>query len=234
LRLSRGLAALSFLLIFQTTLLAQYLYKDEVVNNPKFNHEIELLGSELYEKTGIALRLIMIRDLPEGMNITEYQANVMQEFNSPTVLLTFAELNTKVDIFANDPSLYEYFNKKQILSPIASTAQAVAMALFFADDFDDFKSLLVNSGGTILPLLGNKSKGGGVAGKYSAAMYNGYLDLGEQISRANNVELTMATGNGSKYVIMSIKIIFYSIILIAIFMYIRKKIKERRKRLEVQ
>lgn len=233
-KLSRGLAALSLLIVLQTTLLAEYLYKDEVVNNSKFTHEVELLGSELYEKTGIALRLIMIRDLPQGMNIVEYQTNVMKEFSTPTILLTFAELNTKVDILANDPSLYKYFNKKQILSPVASTAQAVAMAIFFADDFDDFKSLLTSSGGTILPLLGNKSKGGGVAGKYSAAMYNGYLDLGEQISRANNKELSMATGNGSKYVIMSIKIIFYTIVIIAIFMYIRKKLKERRNRLEVQ
>ena len=233
-KLSRGLGALSFLVIFQTTLLAQYLYKDEVVNNPKFTHEVELLGSELFEKTGIALRLIMIRDLPQGMNIAEYQTNVIKEFTAPTVLLTFAELNGKVDILANDASLYKYFNKKQVLSPVASTAQAVAMAIFFAEDFEDFKSLLTSSGGTILPLLGNKSKGGGVAGKYSAAMYNGYLDLGEQISRSKNVELSMATGIGSEYVMMSIKIIFYSIIIIAIFMYIRKKLSLRRNRLEVQ
>ena len=224
-KLSKGLAALIALLILQTTLFAKYLYKDEVVNNPKFTHEVESLGSELYEKTGIGLHLIMIRDLPAGMNIAEYQESVLEEFSTPTVLLTFAELNEKVDILANDPSLYKYFNKKQILSPVASTAQAVAMAIFFADDFEDFKSLLNSSGGTILPLLGNKSKGSGVAGKYSAAMYNGYLDLGEQISQAKNVELSMASGDGSEYIMMGIKIIFYSIIIIAIVMYIRNKLR---------
>ena len=222
-KFSRGLAALILTLTFQTTLLAEYLYKDDVVNNPKFTNEVEQLGSELYEKTGISLRLVMIRDLPNGMHIAEYQSEMMKDFTTPTVLLTFAELNGKVDILANDASLYKYFNKKQILSPVASTAQAIAMAIFFAEDFEDFQKKKKNSGGTILPLLANKSKAGQHIGKYSAAMYNGYLDLGEQISEANNVELSMASGSGSENVMMTIKFIFYSIVLIALIVYVRNK-----------
>lgn len=230
---SRGLATLILLALLQTTLLAKYLYKDEVINNPRFNNEVELLGSELYEKTGISLYLIMIRDIPNGMDIVTYQKTIIKEFNEPAILLTFAELNGKVDIFANDDSLYKYFNKKQILSPVASIAQAIAMGVFFADEYDDLLVLIKNSGGTILPLLANKSKKGQHIGKYSAAMYNGYLDLGEQISRANNVELSMATGSGSENVMMSIKFIFYSIVLLALIMYIRNKFIKRGNSLEV-
>lgn len=228
-KFSRGLAALIFVVFSHTTLFANYLYKDDVVNNPKFTNEIEALGKELFDKTGISLRLVMLRDIPNGLHIEEYQEELIKDFTSPTVLLSFAELDGKVDILANDSSLYNYFDKKQILSPVASTAQAIAMGLFFADDVEDFSSLIQNSGGTIIPLLANKSKAGEHIGKYSAAMYNGYLDLGEQISRANNVELSMATGNGSKIVMIVVKFVFYSIVLFGIIFYIRKKILLRRK-----
>jgi hypothetical protein len=93
-------------------------------------------------------------------------------------------------------------------------------------------SLVENSGGTILPLLANKSKAGQHVGKYSAAMYNGYLDLGEQISRANNVELSMATGSGSENVMFTIKFIFYSIVLLGLIMYIRNKFVRKGKEVE--
>ena len=191
------------------------------------------LGSELYEKTGISLRLIMLRDLPNEMNIVQYQEKVIQEFSGPTILLTFAELNGKVDIMANEPSLYEYFKKKQVLSPVASTAQAIAMAIFFADDVEDFQDLLKYSGGTILPLLANKTKAGKHVGKYSAAMYNGYLDIGEQIAKSKDVSLSMATGDSSENIIFGIKIIFYSIILLAIFMIVKNKFFLKGKEVEV-
>ena len=231
--ISRGLAALIFIFIFHTSLFSQYLYKDEVVNNPKFNTAVNKLGSELYEKTGISLRLIMLRDLPNEMNIVQYQEKVIQEFSGPTILLTFAELNGKVDIMANEPSLYEYFKKKQVLSPVASTAQAIAMAIFFADDVEDFQDLLKYSGGTILPLLANKTKAGKHVGKYSAAMYNGYLDIGEQIAKSKDVSLSMATGDSSENIIFGIKIIFYSIILLAIFMIVKNKFFLKGKEVEV-
>ncbi|MBL4730517.1 MAG: 3-dehydroquinate dehydratase [Sulfurimonas sp.] len=230
---SRGFALFIFIGLLQITLNAQYLYKDEVVNNPKFTNEIELLGKELYEKTGIALRLIMLKDLPSDMNIVEYQQSIMTEFDSPTVLLTFAEQSSRVDILASDASLYKYFDKNQILSPVASIAQAIAMAVFFAGDIADLKSLISNSGGTILPLLGDKTKATEHVGKYSAAMYNGYLDLGEQISHAHNVELSMGTGSGSENIIMSLKIIFYSMIFLALIVYIKNKYFTKGKSIEV-
>ena len=227
-RISRGLAALIFITFFHTILSAKYLYKDDVVNEAKFNENIEKLGQELYEKSGISLKLIMIRDLPTDMDIQEYEQEVVKEFSEPTILLTFAEFNSQIDIFVNDPSLYKHFDKNQVLSPVASTAQALVMAVFFAESFDDFLEFSTNSGGTILPLLGAKAKDGQTSGKYAAAMFNGYVDIARQIAQSKNFELEIGTGNSSKYLMAFIKTLFYGVILMALIMYIRKKMYERR------
>ncbi len=231
-KFSRGLAALIFTLIFQTSVSAEYLYKDDVVQNTKFTMEVENLGSELYEKTGIALRLVMIKDLPEGKTLLDYEQELLKEFKEPTVLLTFAELNSKVDIMVNDQSLYKYFDKKQVLSPVASPVQAFVMALIYAKSFEDFKVMSRESSGTILPLLADKVKKGQKIDQYAASMFNGYFDIAEQIAVSKGVELSNATGEGSKNLIFGIKIVFYTVVLIGIYMYIRRVLYLRKQRLE--
>jgi len=57
--LTRGLYALILIIVFQSQLVAQYLYKDEIVHRSAFKEQVEKLGSELYQKTGIALRLVI-------------------------------------------------------------------------------------------------------------------------------------------------------------------------------
>jgi hypothetical protein len=228
LSISRGLAALIFIIFFQTTLVAEYLYKDDVVNKLEFTENVEKLGAELYEKTGISLKLVMIRDLPFETDIQTYQEQIIKESDKPTILLTFAELNSLIDIHVSDPSLYKHFDKKQVLSPVASTAQAIVMAVLFAESFENFFELAGNSGGTILPLLGSKAKDGEITGKYAAAMFNGYVDIARQIADKQDVELSVGDGKSSKYVLTTIKVLFYGVILMAIVMYIRKKLYERR------
>jgi len=220
--LTRGLFALTITLYFQTTLFAEYLYKDDVISNPKFTQEVNALGQELYEKTGIALRLVMVREIPSGLTIVEFEKNLMKELKEPTILLTFSELDSKVDILASDRSLYEYFNKKQILSPVASPIQAFMMAIFYSDSFNSFIETTKDYGGTIIPLLAGKAKKGELLGKYSGSMFNGYADIAEQIAESKNVVLEHAVGNANKIAITIVKIIFYGIIFIAIVMYIKR------------
>ena len=217
-RFSRGLAALILALLFQTSLAAQYLYKDEVIFNPAFNTEVEKLGSELYQKTGISLRLVMLKELPNKMNIVEYEKELIKDFAEPTILLTFSEMNSKVDILASEPSLYEYFNKKQVLSPISSPVQAFVVALL-SMDFSD-----MTSGGTILPLLAQKAKKGEVLGKYSGSMFNGYADIAEQIAESKGIILENAVGSANQTSILAVKVLFYGVIFYAIFMYIKRKL----------
>ena len=223
---NRGLYALILTLLFQTQLVAEFLYKDEVIFNPKFNKSVEKLGKELYEKTGISLRLLMLKELPQGKDIVSYEKKLIQEFNEPTILLTFSEMDSQVDILASDASLYKYFNKKQILSPVSSPVQAFVIALMNMD-FSD-----MTSGGTILPLLAQKAKKGEVLGKYSGSMFNGYADIAEQIAASKGIELENAVGNANQNSIMVLKIIFYGIILIAIYMYIKRQLFYKRQRLE--
>ena len=225
-KFSRGLAALILALLFKTSLTAQYLYKDEVIFNPAFNTEVEKLGSELYQKSGISLRLIMLKELPNKMNIVEYEKELIKDFNEPTILLTFSEMNSKVDILASEPSLYEYFDKKQILSPISSPVQAFVVALL-SMDFSD-----MTSGGTILPLLAQKAKKGKVLGKYSGSMFNGYADIAEQIAESRGIVLENAVGSANQTSILVVKVLFYGVIIYAIFMYIKRKLYFRRQKLE--
>lgn len=216
--LTRGLSALVLIMLFQGALIAQYLYKDEVIFNPAFNHSVDILGSELYEKTGISLKLIMLKELPNGMNIVEYEKELIKEFDEPTILLTFSEMDSKVDILAYPSSLYKYFNKKQILSPISSPVQAFVIAILNMD-FSD-----MTSGGTILPLLAQKAKKGEVKGKYSGSMFNGYADIAEQVAEAKGVKLDNAVGNANHISILVVKFIFYGVLLIALYMYIKRKL----------
>ena len=216
--LFRGLYALSLTVIFHTNLSAEYLYKDEVIFNPAFQEQVEILGSELHQKTGISLKLLMLKELPEGKNIVEYEKEHIANFSEPTIFLTFSEMNHQVDILANDPSLYKYFDKKQVLSPISSPVQAFAIALLNLD-FSE-----MSSGGTILPLLAQKAKKGEVLGKYSGSMFNGYADIAEQIADSKGIILENAVGNANKTSILIVKVIFYGFVIYALILYIKRKI----------
>ena len=216
--LLRGLYALSLTLIFFTNLNAEYLYKDEVIFNPAFNNEVETLGKELHDKTGIALRLLMLKELPKDKNIVVYEKEIISSFDEPTILLTFSEMDSQVDILASDASLYKYFDKKQILSPISSPVQAFVVALLNMD-FSD-----MTSGGTILPLLAQKAKKGEVLGKYSGSMFNGYADIAEQIADSKGIVLDNAVGSANQTSILIVKVIFYGFIIYGLILYIKRKI----------
>lgn len=223
---TRGLFALLITIFSQTEVFAEYLYKDEIIHNDKFTKDIETLGSELYTKTGISLKLVMLKELPVDTSVEVYENKLMEEFSEPTIMLMFSEFDKNVNIWTNDLSLYKYFNKEQVLSPVASPVQAFFISILFARSLDDIKELMNNSGGTILPLLGNIVKGN-QTGKYSAAMYNGYLDISMQIASSKGIELDNGVDDSSGYPIMIVKTIFYGVLLYALFLYIRSKFRKK-------
>ncbi len=227
-KFSRGLAALIFIIFFQNILLAdEYLYKDEVLHNPEFRQSINKLGEELFDKTGIKLRLVSIKQFKGYKTILEYEKDLIKEFNEPTILLTFSELDMKVDIYVSDNSLYKYFDRGQVLSPAASPIQAFAIAVTNANSFKSFFAFLGDYGGTILPLIGLKAKEE-TLGKYTAALYNGYADIAEQVAKnKNGISLDNEAGNANKLAILALKIFFYGFILYAIIQYIRRVIYRR-------
>lgn len=221
--LSRGLAALTLIVLFAFSLHAEYLYKDDVVKNPNFTQQIEAIGSELKAKTGVSLYLVMVRDLEENQSIADFEKQIVSEAKEPAVIMTFIELKQQVDILARPVSLYEHFDKQQVLSPNATFIGAVVSAVMFARSFDEAKELIVNRGGTVLPILAERAKGDDIVKKYSVAMYNGYADVAEQIAAHNNVTLSTSAGSGSKTFIDILRTIFYGIILYSLFLYIRGK-----------
>ncbi len=231
-KFSRGLAALIFIVFFQTTLLAEYLYKDEVVHRPQFSQEVETLGKELETKTGVKLLLVMLKELPHGIDMAEYERQILSQFEIPTIVLIFSEMDSQVDIQTNDTSLYKYFDRAQVLSPAASAVQAFVMALTYADSWEHFNQLRTNYGGTILPLLAGKAKDEQIVGKFAGSMYNGYLDIAHQIATSKGVTLENDPGNANQDTIFFIKLFFYGFILYGIVMYIRRKLYIRRQRLE--
>ncbi|MEA1893432.1 MAG: 3-dehydroquinate dehydratase [Campylobacterota bacterium] len=234
-RFSRGLAALIFIIFFQNILLAdEYLYKDEVLHNPEFRQSINKLGGELFDKTGIKLRLVSIKKIEGYKTIFEYEKDLIKEFNEPTILLIFSELDMKVDIYVSDNSLYKYFDKEQVLSPAASPMQAVAIAVTNATSFETFMAMLGNYGGTILPLIGLKAKEE-TLGKYSAALYNGYADIAEQVANSKDgIVLENEAGNANKLAILALKTFFYGFIIYAIIQYIRRILYRRKHKNEFE
>jgi hypothetical protein len=225
--LSRGLAALTLIVSFTLSLHAEYLYKDDVVKNPQFEEQINAIGTELKAKTGVSLYLVMVRDLEENQTIADFEKQLASELKEPSVIMTFIELQQKVDILARPVSLYEYFNKSQVLSPNATFMGSVVSAIMFARSYDEAAELISNRGGTVLPILAERAKGAEIVSKYSVAMFNGYSDVAEQIADHHNVSLSSSAGSGSKNFIDLLRVIFYGIILFAIFKYLRGKYLRR-------
>lgn len=226
--LSRGLAALTLLFSLTFSLHAEYLYKDDVVNNPNFAEQINSIGAELKAKTGVSLYLVMVRDLDENQSVADFEKQLASEVGEPSVIMTFVELKQQIDILARPVSLYEHFNKSQILSPNATFIGSVVSAMMFARSYDEAKELISNRGGTILPILAEKTKGGETVQKYSVAMFNGYSDTADQIAAAHGVTLSSSAGNGSKNFIDILRLVFYGIILYGISRYVYGRFFRRR------
>jgi len=223
LRKSRGLAALIFTLLLSNTLFAEYLYKDDVVQRDSFTEEIDKIGTELYEKTGVSLYLVMVRDLDENQSIADYELALAKELPQPAVILSFVELKKQVQILANPTSLYSDFDKEKVLSPNATFIGAVVSSIMFARSLDDIKEFMGSYGGVILPVLAERAKGDDIVNKYAVAMFNGYSEIAEQIASSYGIELESAAGNENKIAIDVIRLIFYGVILLFVFKYIRGK-----------
>ena len=225
----RGLLALILTLVFQTQLSAEYLYKDEIIHKPKLTQEVNSIGADLYKKTGISLKLIFLKELPKNMTMYKYEKQLLSSFKGPTVVLTFSEMNSIVDIETNEKALYKYFDKKQVLSPVSSYAQGLMMAAFYAKNWKEFKSMLTDVGGSILPLLGGKAHKNNMTNKYAAALFNGYLDIAQQIAHAKGVKLANGYNAATNQeTLFYVKLFFYGFVLYAIIMYIRRQIYKRR------
>jgi oligoribonuclease NrnB/cAMP/cGMP phosphodiesterase (DHH superfamily) len=225
---NRGLYALILTIFFQTQLVAEYLYKDEIVDRITFTEQVEELGSELYEKTGIKLILVMLKNLPLDMSIVEYEKELLKTLSTPTIVLILSRDSSEVDIQVSDASLYKYFNRKQILSPVASAVQAFIIAVMYGDTWEHFNDLRTDYGGSIMPLITGKSKPEQTVGKYAGSMFNGYIDIAHQVSSSKGVVLENDPGDTNQVTLFYVKVFFYGFVLYGVIMYIRRVLYRRR------
>ncbi len=224
----QGILSLVAILLSCLPLFASnYLYKDQVIHKIKFTKYVNQMGSELYNKTHIALRLVILKKLNVNQTILDYEENLIKKFNTPTVLLTFVAKNRKVDILARPKSLYKYFNKEQVLSPASSFFNSLFLAIIYSKNFSEFKATALNDGGTIIPLLAQKTKKFQNIDKYSAALFNGYADIASQIATAHGVKFKDEVGDSSRDTMDVIRIIFYTILLYGGYLYIKRRMKIR-------
>jgi hypothetical protein len=113
---AKGLMLLCFFLFWiPNTVFA----KDFVVGDPileeKAAEKIEEMGSELFQKSGVKVFLIVRES--GGEDIIAYEKNFAKNMTSPYVLLTFFRTEKKVDIY-NSSDLDKVFDKEGILSPL--------------------------------------------------------------------------------------------------------------------
>jgi hypothetical protein len=195
--LFRATALISLLLTtIQAENLQNFIYKDEVHFTKEFYDEVNTLGTELFNKTGISVYMVIYSKTGDK-HLVELEKELLNGvLPENSVVLGFADAEKKVDIQAHE-SVLKLFDRDQILSPYPWT-------------------------GTILPILGEKVKGD-PRKKYAVALFNGYADIVEQIAESRDVELSSAVGNSNKYVLNILRLFFYGTIVVALFYLIYRK-----------
>ena len=186
-------------LIFKSNLSANFILKDELEIHQEFHNQVEIIGKELFEKSGISTYILILKTT-NGVSLSEIGKNELAKLPKKSVLFTFTEFERKVDIVASQEML-ALFDKEQILSPLPWS-------------------------GTVLPILGEKIKQD-PRHKYSVALFNGYADITEQIANSLNIKLESSVGNANKYVLNTIRAIFYGIIIFALGYIIYRKFFKR-------
>ncbi|EJF06597.1 hypothetical protein ThvES_00013270 [Thiovulum sp. ES] len=186
--------------LFSVSLFGKYVLKDELFMHPEFINKIEVLGNEVEVKTGVAVYVLILKTT-NGESLSIVGKDELAKLPENSVILTFTETEQKVDIVAYDEVL-ELFDREQILSPYPWS-------------------------GTILPILGEKIKSD-LRNKYSVALFNGYADIVEQIASSKDVVLENGVGDANKIVINSLRLVFYGILIFALFFYFYKKFKRKK------
>jgi hypothetical protein len=185
--------------LFSVSLFGKFVIKDELNMHPEFLNKIETLGTEVEAKTGVAVYVLILKTTNE-QSLSIIGKDELAKLSPNSAILTFTETEKKVDIVGSDEVL-KLFDREQILSPYPWS-------------------------GTILPILGEKIKSD-PRNKYSVALFNGYADIVEQIANSQDVVLENGVGDANKIVINSLRLVFYGVIIFALFFYFYKKFKRK-------
>ena len=207
-KMYKGLYALLAILCFSNPLLAKFIVIDEVVKLDGFNEQIEPMGAELLEKTGINLYLSLVKKTENNQSIIEYQQNLIKTLPEPAVLFSLIENSKEVQIYAEDKSLYELFDRKQIMDPLAIWP-------FF--------------NGRVIPIIGARAPAEiEDKDKYAVAMFNGYAEISDQIAASKGVVLSTAVGDTNKNIYKFLITLIFSITFITVAKLSRDVYRKRK------
>lgn len=208
----RGLLALIAILYFSNPLLAKFIVIDEVVKIDGFNEQIEPMGEELSATTGINLYMSLVQQTENNQSIIAYQQALIKTLKEPAVLFSFVENSKQVQIYAEDKSLYELFDRDQIMDPLAIWP-------FF--------------NGRVIPIIGARApKEVNDKDKYAVAMYNGYAEISEQIAKSKGVVLSTAIGDTNKTIYKVLISALAIISFITVLKLARDAYRRKRKRMD--
>jgi len=77
----------------------------------------------------------------------------------------------------------------------------------------------------IIPILATKSEDNSAESKYSAALLNGIAEIADEVAKNKNIELASSIGSDNRNIINIIRVIFYSVLILAVIGYIYRRFR---------
>jgi hypothetical protein len=200
---------LTLLLFFIPTLQASttpYILSHDELIDPRAIAKINEIGTEVETKTGVKIYLFV----KENYGIDDS--------------LTMKEKFEKIKIYENQ--LLHNLNTPYVL--ITMSLDQTHLNLFTSPELDSIidKNEILND--YIIPLLASKDKNK-LFSKVSAALLNGYAQIGDEIAASKNIKLESSIGSGGKTFGTIWKVFMYFFIVTGLVAYTIAVLKSKKR-----
>lgn len=200
---------LTLLLFFIPTLQASttpYILSHDELIDPRAIAKINEIGTEVETKTGVKIYLFV----KENYGF-EDSLNMKEKFE-------------KIKIYENQ--LLQNLNTPYVL--ITMSLDQTHLNLFTSEELNSIidKNEILND--YIIPLLASKDKNK-LFSKVSAALLNGYAQIGDEIAASKNIKLESSIGSGGKTAGTIWKVFMYFIIVTGLVAYTIAILKSKKK-----
>lgn len=200
---------LTLLLFFIPTLQASttpYILSHDELIDPRAIAKINEIGTEVETKTGVKIYLFV----KENYGIDDS--------------LTMKEKFEKIKIYENQ--LLHNLNTPYVL--ITMSLDQTHLNLFTSPELESIidKNEILND--YIIPLLASKDKNK-LFSKVSAALLNGYAQIGDEIAASKNIKLESSIGSGGKTFGTIWKVFMYFIIVTGLVAYTIAVLKSKKR-----
>lgn len=193
------MAGALFLLVFSTDAFSKVFLQNEGIVDKRAVNQIEIMGAELKQKTGISTYVVAIKSL-DKVPLVKYEENLAKDLKSPFILLALSRDDHQVDIKAS-ASVLDKFDKEGILSPYPLNGTILPI-LASKKGKDKYSAAILNGYADIVDQV--------------ASSYN--FELKSSIGSANKTVIN----------ILKVIFYSFSVITIAIIFYYKRKRKNAR------